>query len=193
MTTIGSVFEPRQVAREASRLWWLFTPHRDRLARLRTRHLPLRHRERAATVSFLFGVIAIVAGASELLAIAVATRGWKIVHGILGVIFVLVGIFAFLEPGPTFEALAAVIGFFFLFKGVFDITAAIVTRGEFELGWLLLVIGLIEIGLAFWVAGDFQRKVVLLLVYAGVACLSKETTELVLAFKLRPLRTELAS
>ncbi|MCS7007759.1 MAG: DUF308 domain-containing protein, partial [Gaiellaceae bacterium] len=188
--TIDTVLEPRQVAREAGRLWWLFLL--TGIAWLVVSLVIFRFDiGSAATVAFLFGVVAIVAGASELLAIAVATRGWKIVHGILGLLFVLVGIFAFLEPGSTFEALAAVIGFFFLFKGIFDLTVAVVTRAELELWWLLLVIGLLEIGLAFWVAGDFQRKVVLLLVYTGVACLSKGITDLVLAFKLRAVKAEL--
>jgi uncharacterized membrane protein HdeD (DUF308 family) len=122
------------------------------------------------------------------MAMGVSTTGWKIVHGILGVIFIIVGIFAFIEPGTTFEALAAVIGFFFLFKGIFDIVVSIATKGEFDLWWLQLIAGIIEIGLAFWVAGDFREKAILLLVYVGIVCLSKGITELFLAFKLRSLK-----
>lgn len=190
MTTVDTMFEPREVAREAGRLWWLFLL--TGIAWLVFSLVIFRFDiGSAATVAFLFGVVAIVAGVSEFVAIAVSTSGWKVVHGILGVIFVLVGIFAFIEPGSTFEALAAVIGFFFLFKGIFDITVAFVTKGEFELWWLQLVVGFIEIGLAFWVAGDFQRKVTLLLVYVGIVCLSKGITDLFLAFKLRAVKREL--
>jgi uncharacterized membrane protein HdeD (DUF308 family) len=190
MTTVDSMFEPREVAREAGRLWWLFLL--TGIAWLVFSLIIFRFDiTSAATVAFLFGVVAIVAGLSEFVAIAVSTSGWKVVHGILGVIFVLVGIFAFIEPGSTFTALASVIGFFFLFKGIFDITVAFVTKGEFELWWLQLVVGLIEIGLAFWVAGDFQRKVSLLIVYVGIVCLSKGITDLFLAFKLRAVKREL--
>lgn len=190
MTTVDTMFEPREVAREAGRLWWLFLL--TGIAWLVFSLVVFRFDiGSAATVAFLFGVVAIVAGVSEFMAIAVSTSGWKVVHGILGAIFVLVGIFAFIEPGSTFEALAAVIGFFFLFKGIFDITVAFVTKGEFELWWLQLVVGLIEIGLAFWVAGDFQRKVTLLIVYVGIVCLSKGITDLFLAFKLRAVKREL--
>jgi uncharacterized membrane protein HdeD (DUF308 family) len=125
--------------------------------------------------------------------IGVSTTGWKIVHGLLGVIFVVVGIFAFIEPGSTFAALASLVGFFFLFKGIFDIAVAIATKDEFELWWLQLVAGIIEIGLAFWVAGNFHEKVILLLVYVGIVALSKGITDLFLAFKLRSLGREVRS
>ena len=190
MTTVDSMFEPREVVREAGRLWWLFLL--TGIAWLVFSLIIFRFNiTSAATIALLFGIVAIVAGFSEFLAIAVSTTGWKIVHGILGVIFVLVGIFAFIEPGETFAALASVIGFFFLFKGIFDITVAFVTKAEFELWWLQLIVGLIEIGLAFWVAGDFRSKVILLVVYTGVVCLSKGITDLFLAFKLRAVKKEL--
>ena len=54
------------------------------------------------------------------MAIGVSTTGWKIVHGLLGVIFIIVGIFAFAHPG-TRSKLAALIGFFLLFKGILDL------------------------------------------------------------------------
>jgi uncharacterized membrane protein HdeD (DUF308 family) len=190
MTTVDNMFEPREVAREAGRLWWLFLL--TGIAWLVFSLVIFRFDiESATSIALLFGIVAIVAGFSEFMAIAVSTTGWKIVHGILGVIFVLVGIFAFIEPGETFAALASVIGFFFLFKGIFDITAAFVTRGEFELWWLQLIVGLAEVGLAFWVAGDFRSKVILLVVYTGIVCLSKGITDIFLAFKLREVKKEL--
>lgn len=192
MSTLDNMFEEREVAREAARWWWVFLL--TGIAWLVFSLVIFRFDiTSAATVAILFGVVAIVAGVNEFMAMGVSTTGWKIVHGILGVIFVLVGIFAFVEPGSTFEALAAVIGFFFLFKGIFDIVVAIATKGEFDLWWLQLIAGIIEIGLAFWVAGSFREKAILLLVYVGIVCLSKGITELFLAFKLRSLKREVAA
>ena len=57
-----------------------------------------------------------------------------------------------------------------------------------ELWWIQLVVGLFEIGLAFWVAGNFREQVILLVVYVGVMCLSKGITDFMLAFRLRGLR-----
>jgi uncharacterized membrane protein HdeD (DUF308 family) len=187
MSTLDNMFEAREVVREAARWWWLFLL--AGIAWLVFALVIFRFDvTSAATVAILFGIVAIIAGVDEFMAIGVSTTGWKIVHGILGVIFVLVGIFAFIEPGTTFEALAAVIGFFFLFKGIFDIAVAFATKDTYEMWWLQLVVGLIEIGLAFWVAGSFRDKVILLLVYVGIVALSKGITDIMLAFKLRSMK-----
>jgi uncharacterized membrane protein HdeD (DUF308 family) len=186
------MFEEREVVREAARWWWLFLL--TGIAWLVFSLVIFRFDITSATsIAILFGIVAIVAGVDEFMAIGVSTTGWKIVHGILGVIFVVVGIFAFIEPGSTFAALASLIGFFLLFKGIFDIAVAITTKGEFELWWLQLVAGIIEIGLAFWVAGNFREKAILLVVYVGIVALSKGITEIMLAFKLKSLQRHVSA
>ena len=79
------------------------------------------------------------------------------------------------------------------FKGIFDVSVAFTTKDEFDLWWLQLVVGLIEIGLAFWVAGNFREKAILLVVYVGIIALSRGITELFVAFKLKGLRRRLAA
>jgi uncharacterized membrane protein HdeD (DUF308 family) len=187
---MDTMFEEREVLRSSAGLWWMFLL--TGVAWLVFSLIIFRFdMTSVTTIGFLFGAVAIVAGLNEFMTITVSTTGWKIVHAVLGVIFVLVGIFAFIEPGEAFGALASIIGFFFLFKGIFDVAVAMTTRGEFELWWLQLVAGLLEIGLAFWVAGSFRDKVILLIVYTGLAALSKGVTELFLAFKLRSLGKQL--
>jgi uncharacterized membrane protein HdeD (DUF308 family) len=190
MTTIDTMFEEREVVREAAGRWWIFLA--TGIGWLVFSLVIFRFdMTSVTTIGILFGAVAIAAGLNEFMAIMVSTTGWKIAHGILGVIFVVIGIVAFVEPGSAFAALASVIGFFFLFKGVFDITLAFATKGEFDLWWLQLVGGLLEIGLAFWVAGNFHQKAILLIVYTGLVALSKGISELFLAFKLRSMRTEM--
>ena len=111
-----------------------------------------------AAISYLFGVIAIVAGMNEFMQISVSTTGWKWIHGLLGVLFILAGIYALWHPYDTFATLSGLVGLFLLVKGIFDITVAFVTKDQFELWWLQLVAGLIEILLAFWVAGEPQGE-----------------------------------
>ena len=144
-------------------------------------------------VSFLFGVVALVAGGNEFIAIAVSTTGWKVAHGILGVLFVIAGIWALVHPHNAFATLAALIGLFLLFKGIFDLTVAFVTKSEFELWWLQLVIGILEIALAFWVAGSFRKSAILLVAYVGIVALTRGITEILLAFKLKGARKRLAA
>jgi uncharacterized membrane protein HdeD (DUF308 family) len=185
------MFEEREVVEEAAEHWWLFL-----LTGIAWLVFALIVFQWSYTtvyaVSFLFGFVALFAGFNEFFQITVSTAGWKIVHGILGVLFILAAIWAFVHPHNAFATLAALIGLFLLFKGIFDITAAFVTKDQFELWWLQLIVGLLEILLAFWVAGSFRHKVILLVAYVGIMALSRGITELFLAFKLKSLRRRVA-
>ena len=143
-------------------------------------------------ISYLFGVVAIIAGVNEFLQIAVWTSGWRVVRGSLGVLFVIAGIVALVHPRAAFETIAALIGFFLLFKGISDFSTAFLTRSDFELWWVQLVVGIIEILLAFWAAGNFREQTILLVVYVGIIGVSRGITELILAFKLKGLKRRLA-
>jgi uncharacterized membrane protein HdeD (DUF308 family) len=67
------------------------------------------------------------------------------------------------------------------------------TKDEFDLWWLQLILGIVEILLAFWVAGSFRQSAILLVAYVGIIALSRGITELFIAFKLRGLRKRLAT
>lgn len=138
------------------------------------------------TIAVLFGLLAIVAGVNELL-IAVTVRSWRWLHIGLGALFVVVGVVALFNPGATFWALAAIIGWYLLFKGTLDLVESILTRRENELWWLGLIVGIIQIMLAFWAAGGFGRKTVLLIIWAAAAAMARGVTEIVIAFRVRAL------
>jgi uncharacterized membrane protein HdeD (DUF308 family) len=189
---MNDMFAAREVLEEAADRWWLFLI--SGIAWLIFSLIVFQWDYTTVyAISILFGVVAVVAGVNEFLAIPVSTTGWRWVHAILGVLFVLVGIWALWNPYESFATLAALVGVFLLFKGIFDITAAFVTKDEFELWWLQLVLGLIEILLAFWVAGNFREKAILLAVYVGVIALVRGISEIFMAFKLKGLRRRLAA
>lgn len=137
-----------------------------------------------SSISILFGCVLLAAGASEFLSIAGATRGWKIAHGVLGAVFVVIGVIAFIHPGNTFAALAAVLSFYLVIKGTFDVVVALSSRDQ-DLWWLTLALGIIEILLGFWAAGDFGRKTILLLVWVGAAALIRGISQIITAFAIR--------
>jgi uncharacterized membrane protein HdeD (DUF308 family) len=177
------MLEERDVVEKAADRWWLFLL--TGIVWLVVSLLVFQWDYTTVyAVSYLFGVVALFAGVNEFLQVTVSTSGWKLAHVILGVLFVLAGLWAIVHPRNAFTTLAGLIGFFFLFKGVFDITAAFIARGQFELWWLQLIVGLVEILLAFWVAGSFEDKVILLVAYVGIIALSRGITEIFLAFKL---------
>jgi uncharacterized membrane protein HdeD (DUF308 family) len=189
---MNEVFGARQVVEEAADRWWLFLI--TGIAWLVFSLLVFQWDYTTVyAVSILFGVVAIMAGVNEFFAISVSTTGWKWVHAVLGILFVLVGIWALWNPYESFATLAALVGFFLLFKGIFDITVAFVTKDELELWWLQLVLGVIEILLAFWVAGNFRSSAILLVIYVGVVTLMRGISEIFVAFKLKGLRRRLAA
>jgi uncharacterized membrane protein HdeD (DUF308 family) len=185
------LFGAREVAEEAASRWWIFLL--TGIAWLVFALLVFQWNYTTVyAVSYLFGVVALMAGVNEFLAIAVSTTGWKIVRGILGALFIIAGIWALVHPHNAFLTIAGLIGYFFLFKGIFDVTVAFVAKSQFEVWWLQLLVGIVEILLAFWVSGNFREKTILLVVYVGVIGLSRGITELILAFKLKGLKRELA-
>jgi uncharacterized membrane protein HdeD (DUF308 family) len=190
MSTGG--YDAMMAAKTVSRAWWVFLVA-GVLWLIMSLIVFRMELSTVYAVSILFGIVAIAAGIDEFLGLAAVHGGWKWLHGILGVIFVVAGIVALANPDWTFLALASIIGWWFLFKGAFDVILAFVIKGAVDHWWLQLVVGLIEIGLAFWVAGDFYEQVILLVVYVGILCLSKGITDVILAFRLRGLKKELAA
>ena len=181
------MLEEREVVEEAADRWWLFL-----LTGIIWLVVSLIVFQWDYTtvyaVSYLFGIVALFAGVNEFFQITVSTSGWKVVHVILGVLFILAGLWAVVHPRNAFTTLAGLIGFFFLFKGIADVTAAFITKGQYELWWLQLSAGIIQILLAFWVAGSFKDKVILLVAYVGIIALSRGLSEIFLAFRLLSLK-----
>ena len=189
---MNQMFGEREILEEAADRWWIFLV--TGIAWLVFALLVFQWDYTTVyAISILFGVVAITAALNEFMAITYSTTGWKWIHGLLGVLFVLVGIWALWNPYDTFATLAALVGVFLLIKGIFDVSVAFMTKDEFELWWLQLVVGLLEILLAFWIAGDFRESAILLVIYVGIIALSRGITELFVAFKLKGLRRRLAA
>ena len=189
---MSMTLDEREVVEEAAGRWWMFLV--SGIAWLVFALLVFQWNYTTVyAISILFGIVALFAAVNEFVVISVSTTGWKIVHGILGVLFVIAGIWALVHPHNAFATLAALVGFFLLFKGIFDISVSILSKGYFDLWWMQLTIGIIEILLAFWVAGSFRQKAILLVAYVGIVALSRGITELFLAFRLRGMKKELAA
>jgi uncharacterized membrane protein HdeD (DUF308 family) len=141
-----------------------------------------------SAISILFGIVAIVAGVAEIGVLILASGWWKVLHGVLVVVFIAVGIVAFIHPGDTFRALAAVFSFFLIFAGAFDIVISISARREIEVWWLQLVGGIIELVLGFWAAGYYGRSAVLLIAWVAAFAIIRGVRDIVLAFRVREIQ-----
>ena len=184
--------EERQVVESAAGMWWMFLL--TGILWLLVSIILFRFDYTSVSaISILFGFVAIFAGLNEFIAMTMAPRWWKVMHILLGLLFIGVGIVAFIHPGNTFAALAAVFSFFLIFKGGFDVIVSIATRGEIEVWWLQLVVGLVELALGFWAAAYFGRSAILLVAWVAAIALLRAITEIIFAFKLRSAGKRLAA
>jgi uncharacterized membrane protein HdeD (DUF308 family) len=141
-----------------------------------------------SAISILFGVVAIMAGVLEFGVMLMAEGWWKVLNGLLAVVFIVTGIVAFIHPGNTFAALAAVFSFFLIIAGTFDIIIAISVRHEIEVWWLQLISGILELLIGFWAAGYYGRSAVLLVAWVAAIAIIRGVRDIVLAFRVREVQ-----
>ena len=120
--------------------------------------------------------------------IFMAAGWWKLLNAVLALAFFAAGVVAFVHPGNTFAALAAIFSFFLIFAGTFDIIMSIAARHEIEVWWLQLVGGIIEVFLGFWAAGYYGRSAVLLIAWVAAFAIIRGVRDFVLAFRVRDLQ-----
>ena len=170
----------------AARLWWLFLL--IGAAWLLFAIVVFRFSYTSVSaISILFGVVVLVAGIDELF----IEGGWmKVARLLLALALIVIGILAFVHPGDTFRALAAVMSFYFVLKGMFTTVVAFTSRHLMSLWWLWLLLGLAEILIGFWAAGDFGNRAILLVVWVGVLALTRGIGAIIFAFEVRNLRDD---
>jgi uncharacterized membrane protein HdeD (DUF308 family) len=180
----------REAAQQATRYWWLFVL--TGIAWMVFALIVFRFSWASVlAIAVLFGTTAIVAGLFEFAVATASERGWKVLHFVLGVVFVAVGVVAYFTPGGTFVALAAVVSFFFVFAGSFDLISAFATRDENPAWWFQLLAGIAQIALGFWAAGNWNRSVVLLVAWVAASAVFRGVAALIFGFKLHALREDL--
>jgi len=183
------MFEGRMLLPERSKFWWVELL--AGIAWLVIAWLVLRANVTSlATVGVLLGVLFIVAGLNEVFVATLMGGGWKVLHYVIAVIFLLGGLWALVRPVNTFFALVSVLGLVLLLEGAFEIIRGVASRGENPYWWLGLVSGVLLILLALWVSGsdrifNLQARAFLVLFWVGVMALIRGVTAIVLAFTIR--------
>jgi uncharacterized membrane protein HdeD (DUF308 family) len=178
---------PRRLARTFLPPWWLLLITGTGWTVLAVILLRFDYTTVTA-ISVLFGTVAIVAGVFEIGVTMMADGWWKLLYGVLAVVYIVAGVIAFIHPGDTFVALAAIISFLLIFAGTFDIISAISARKVIEVWWLQLIGGIIQLALGFWAAGYYGRSAVLLVAWVSAFTLIHGVRDIVLAFRIRELQ-----
>jgi len=136
-------------------------------------------------VAVLFGIVAIGSSLNEVMLAAMSKSGWRIAHLVFAALSVAVGIISFIHPGDTFVALAALVSFYLVFRGSFDLIQAFSLSRYLPGWWLLLITGIAELLIGFWAGGSWDISVVVLVAWVGATALMRGLTEIVAAFQLR--------
>jgi len=190
--TTPSADDLRELVEEESRGWWLYLI--TGAAWLVFGWIVLSSRSEITTVwavAVFAGMLFLLFGVGEI-ATSFVAQSWRWWHLILGVVGIIAGITAFAWPEPTFLTLAAVIGWYLLFEGTLQIAAALARRDTVDVWWLFLIIGVVEVLIAFWAIGYPGRSVALLIVWVGASALAKGMTQIIGGFALHSVARDLS-
>jgi uncharacterized membrane protein HdeD (DUF308 family) len=144
------------------------------------------HYGSAVAIGYVVGFWLLLGGVAEFIEMGVIA-GWKWVHAVLGVLFIVGGVAALTSPFQTFMILASLVGFFLILKGTFDFVLALAMRHAIDLWWMGLIAGIIQIALGIWAMGYPGRSAALLLIWVGIGAIVRGIAEIVTGFHVHKL------
>jgi uncharacterized membrane protein HdeD (DUF308 family) len=140
-------------------------------------------------IAIFAGVAFIAAGIVEFV-LAAVLDSWQWLHALAGVLCIAAGIVAFVWPGETFLVLAAIIGWFLLFRGTFNIVESLLVKDYVEQWWLILITGILQVAIALWAVGYAGRSIAVLVVWVGAWALTEGVMNIWAAFRLRSVHQQ---
>lgn len=181
--------ELRADLREVGRAWWLFLI--AGLVWIFVSLLVLQFDQTSInTITAIIGIVFFLAAFEEALH-AAALKGWRWLHALLAVLFILGGVWSFAYPAQTFGALALLLAWFLLIGGTVEIVVSLMNR-DADLWWLGLITGIVMVLLSFWAAGYPGRSGYLLMLWVGLSALFRGIGRIVFAFQIRHMRKVVA-
>lgn len=130
------------------------------------------------------GFAFIAAGIGEFM-LAAVLDSWRWLHALAGVLCVIAGIVALVWPDETFLVLAAIIAWFLLFRGTFNIVESLFIKDHVDQWWLILISGILQVAIAVWAIGYTGRSIAVLVIWVGVWALTEGFLNIWAAFRLR--------
>jgi uncharacterized membrane protein HdeD (DUF308 family) len=143
-------------------------------------------------IAIFAGIAFIAAGIVEFV-LAAVLDSWQWLHALGGVLCIAAGILAFAWPDQTFLVLAAIIGWFLLFRGTFNIVESLLVKDYVEQWWLILITGILQVGIALWAVGYAGRSIAVLVVWVGAWALTEGVMNIWAAFRIRSVHQRAAT
>jgi uncharacterized membrane protein HdeD (DUF308 family) len=132
------------------------------------------------------GALLIVRGLSTTFSVPVdgSLRRWSMVFGLLEV---AVGVSVWVWPDPTLLVVALYIGWLLMFRGVMTIIGSVTGRRFLPYWGLILVAGIVEVLVAFYLLGQPGLTLVATVLAVGLTAIFYGALEVVLAFQVKRL------
>ena len=188
-TQIGTRFE-RLVERGTSR-WWI--PLIIGILWLIYAFIVLSFTYRTIWAIATFAGLAFIAAGIVEFVLAAVLDSWQWLHALAGILCIAAGIVAFAWPDQTFLVLAAIIGWFLLFRGTFNIVESLLVKDHVEQWWLILITGILQVGIALWAVGYAGRSIAVLVVWVGAWALTEGIMNIWAAFRIRSVHQRAAT
>ncbi len=138
-----------------------------------------------AVVTSLFGVLLLLAGVAHLIyAWSARGAGSHLLMGLVGVVYLLVGIYLILHPARALVTLTLLLAVYFLVEGVVELVVYFRTRAGHHAGWMLWN-GLVTLILAVVILAQWPFSSVWVLgTLVGISLLMSGIARL--SFRARP-------
>jgi uncharacterized membrane protein HdeD (DUF308 family) len=133
----------------------------------------------------IFAGLAFIATGIVEFVLAAVLDSWQWLHALAGIVCIVAGIVAFVWPDQTFLVLAAFIGWFLLFRGVFNIVESLLVREYIDQWWLMLITGILQLAIGFWAVGYAGRSIAVLVAWVGAWALTEGIMNIWAAFRLK--------
>ncbi len=180
----------RQLGAQVARYWWVEFVTGVLWVVIAAVVLKFDHAS-VVTVGILTGLMFLLFAAQYFVLAALDPSGTRWLWGLFAVLMAAAGVVALINPVNTFADFAEILGFVFMLIGVMWLVRAFYERAVNELWWLTMTSGILMMVMAFWVSGQFfLTKAYTLLVFAGIWALMAGITDIVRAFQLRRLGSD---
>ena len=178
-------------ARVAGGLWWIFLA--TGVLWLIIAVMVLRFTTRSVTtIGILMGVLFLVAMANEFLD-AFVRPAWRWAHALMGLLFLVGAVWAFVSPKDAFWTLATIIGLLLVLQGALVLISSVMSKPFNDAWWLGVFAGVLEILVGFWASQQVvTARAALLIFYVGFLALFRGISEIVLAFEIRSVQHALS-
>ena len=136
--------------------------------------------------TIIVGWLLVIAGIANIIGVFMSNAGigWRLLQGLLGILFIVVGFDIIADPLSGAIALTIVIGAMLIADGIFRIVASFMDR-QSNMIWMI-VLGVINIALGFWIWTGIPYSGIVIGVFVGLQLLIAGMAWIIAGFSSGP-------